>query len=76
MSEQVNELQAMAADAGRGRIPITVYGTLARPEVIGHYRDIGIDRCIFWLPSAGTDETKSHLDRYAALMEEVAKAGA
>jgi probable F420-dependent oxidoreductase len=76
LSEQVTELQALAADAGRGRIPVTVYGTLPRPEVIQHYHDIGIDRCIFWLPSVPRDEALPQLDRYAALMEEVAKAGA
>ena len=76
LSEQVVELQEMAAQAGRARIPITVYGTLPRPEVIQHYHDIGIDRCIFWLPSADAAETTTHLDRYASLMEEVAKAGA
>jgi hypothetical protein len=76
LGEQIIELQEMAGGAGRGRIPVTVYGVLPRPEVIAHYRDIGVDRCIFWLPSVGADEAKTHLDRYTALMEEVAKAGA
>jgi probable F420-dependent oxidoreductase len=76
LSEQLQELQSLAGEAGRNRIPVTVYGTLPRSEVIGHYRDIGVDRCIFWLPSVGPDEAKGHLDRYAALIEEVAKAGA
>lgn len=76
LGEQINILQSMAADAGRGRIPVTVYGTIPRPEVIEHYREIGVDRCIFWLPSAGADETKTQLDRYGALMEDAAKAGA
>ncbi len=76
LGEQIVDLNNMAAEAGRGRIPVTVYGALPRAEVIVHYRDIGIDRCIFWLPSAEADETNTQLDRYSALIEEVAKAGA
>lgn len=76
LGEQIAKLQEMASQAGRGRIPVTVYGTLPRPEVIAHYQEIGVDRCIFWMPSVEADEAKTLLDRYAALMEEVAKAGA
>ncbi|HEY8766426.1 MAG TPA: LLM class F420-dependent oxidoreductase [Dehalococcoidia bacterium] len=76
IGERMKELQAMAADAGRGPIPVTVYGTMVRDEVVGHYHDIGVDRCIFWLPSAPADEVLPALDRYVSLMESVAKAGA
>ena len=76
IGERMKELQAMAADAGRGPIPVTVYGTMARDEVVGHYDEIGVDRCIFWLPSAPADEVLPALDRYVSLMESVAKAGA
>jgi hypothetical protein len=71
----MKELEAMAAEAGRGPIPVTVYGTMAREEVVGHYQEIGVDRCIFWLPSAPADEVLPALDRYTSLMETVAKAG-
>jgi len=40
-----------------------------------HYREIGVDRGIFWLPSVAEDEALGHLDRYAALIGEVEKAG-
>jgi probable F420-dependent oxidoreductase len=76
IGERMKELQEMASEAGRGTIPVTVYGTMARDEVVGHYRDIGVDRCIFWLPSAPADEVMPALDRYVSLMETVAKAGA
>jgi len=76
ISERMIELQSLASEAGRGPIPVTVYGTLARPEVVEHYRDIGVDRCIFWLGSVSEDEAVPMLDRYAELMESVAKAGA
>jgi hypothetical protein len=76
IGDRMKELQEMASAAGRGTIPVTVYGTMARDEVVGHYRDIGVDRCIFWLPSASADEVMPALDRYVSLMESVAKAGA
>jgi probable F420-dependent oxidoreductase len=76
IGERMKELQSMASEAGRGPIPVTVYGTMARDEVVGHYHEIGVDRCIFWLPSAPADEVMPALDRYVSLMETVAKAGA
>jgi probable F420-dependent oxidoreductase len=76
IGDRMKELEAMAADAGRGPIPVTVYGTMARDEVVGHYQEIGVDRCIFWLPSAPADEVMQALDRYVSLMESVARAGA
>jgi probable F420-dependent oxidoreductase len=76
IGERMIELQKMASDAGRPPIPVTVYGTLARPEVVEHYREIGVDRCIFWLGSVGEAEAIPMLDRYVELMESTAKAGA
>ena len=65
----------MATTAGRGRIPVSVFGALPRAEVIGHYAEIGVDRCVLWLPPVAEAEAISHLDRYTALMGEVARAG-
>ncbi len=76
LSERYAELQQLAAERGRGRIPVTVFGTQPRPEVINHYRETGVDRCIFWLPPLAEGEALGFLDRYAALVEETAKAGA
>jgi len=76
LSEQVRRLNEMAEEAGRGPIPVTVYGTLPREEVIGHYADIGIDRCIFWLSPVPEAEAMPQLDRYAELAGSFAKAGA
>ena len=75
MTERMRQLQEMAAEVGRGPIPVTVYGVVPRPEVMQHYADIGVERGIFWLPSVSEDEALGHLDRYAALIADVAKAG-
>jgi len=76
LSERIRKLNEMAEEAGRGRIPVTVYGTLPRQEVIAHYADIGVDRCIFWLPPASAEEAIPQLDRYAELAGSFARAGA
>jgi probable F420-dependent oxidoreductase len=74
--ERVGRLNEMAEEAGRGRIPVTVYGAVAREEVIAHYADIGIDRCTFWLPPVPESEAIPQLDRYAEMMGSFAKASA
>jgi hypothetical protein len=55
---------------------VTVYGTLPREEVIGHYAEIGIDRCVFGLPPVPEAEAITRLDRYAEMARSFAKAGA
>jgi alkanesulfonate monooxygenase SsuD/methylene tetrahydromethanopterin reductase-like flavin-dependent oxidoreductase (luciferase family) len=76
LSERVRKLNQLAEEAGRGPIPVTVYGTLAREEVIAHYADIGVERCIFWLPPVTEAEAIPQLDRYAEMAGSFAKAGA
>ena len=76
LAERVGRLNEMAEEAGRGRIPVTVYGAVAREEVIAHYADIGIDRCTFWLPPVPESEAIPQLDRYAEMMGSFAKASA
>lgn len=75
LSERVHILQRMAKDAGRDPIPVTVYGTPARPEVINHYAESGIDRCVFSLPPVVEADAMLLLDRYAAIISDFSKAG-
>jgi alkanesulfonate monooxygenase SsuD/methylene tetrahydromethanopterin reductase-like flavin-dependent oxidoreductase (luciferase family) len=75
LSERVRELNEMAEAAGRDRIPVTAFGTPPREEVIAHYADIGIDRCIFWVEPVPESEAIPQLDRYAELIGSFAKAG-
>jgi len=65
MSERVAELNRLAAEAGREPIPISVWGTPSRPEVIQHYAELGVERCVFLLPGASADKVLPLLDSYA-----------
>jgi probable F420-dependent oxidoreductase len=76
LAERMRRLNEMSEEAGRGRVPVTVYGTQPREEVIAHYADIGIERCTFWLPPVSEEEAIPHLDRIAELAGSFAKAGA
>lgn len=76
LSERMKQLQEMAQQAGRGKIPVTVFGVQPRPEVINHYAEIGVERCIFWLPPVVENDALMLLDRYAQTAREFASAGA
>ena len=66
----------LAADAGRGPIPVTVYGVAPQAEVINSYIEAGVEAGIFWLPSVSEEEALPMLDQYSQVMETVATAGA
>jgi probable F420-dependent oxidoreductase len=72
LSEQIAELNAMAAAAGRGPVPVTVYGAPPRAEVIRHYQESGVERCVFWLPTLDARQLLPMLDRQAELIAELA----
>ncbi|MEE8346421.1 MAG: LLM class F420-dependent oxidoreductase [Dehalococcoidia bacterium] len=72
MSDRIAELNRLAKEAGRERIPVTVFGAPARAEVIRHYGEAGVDRCVFWLPPATADVVLPILDRYAELTASLA----
>ena len=72
LAERIAELNRLAAEAGRGRIPVSIYGAPSRPEVIQHYAELGVERCLFWLPPAPREEVLPFLDRYAELAKSFA----
>ena len=65
------EFRKMVTDAGRdpASIPISVWGVAQDADLIKRYRDRGIDRVVFELPSAKADEALPILDRCAKLMQ-------
>jgi probable F420-dependent oxidoreductase len=72
LSERIAELNRLAAEAGRGRIPVSVFGASPRPDVVQHYAELGVERCIFWLPSASREEVLPLLDDYTELARSIA----
>ena len=67
LSDCIAELNRLAAEAGRGPIPVSVFGAASRLEVIQHYAELGVERCVFWLPPAPADKVLPLLDSYAEM---------
>ena len=64
---RIAELQRMAAAAGRGPIPVSIFGATPKPEVIDSYIEAGVERVVFTLPPAPAAEVLPVLQRHAAL---------
>jgi probable F420-dependent oxidoreductase len=68
---RMGELRQLADEAGRGALPVSVYGTPHDPALVARYADGGAERCVFDLPSREVDETLAVLDRLADIRERV-----
>ncbi len=70
--DKIKELNEMAAKAGRGPIPVTIF--FAPPDAgrLDAYRKEGATRFLFVLPSAGADEVLPRLDKLAPFIQEFA----
>jgi probable F420-dependent oxidoreductase len=66
--ERANALQQRAADAGRGRIPMSLFGAETSSEALDGYRRIGLDRAIYGVSSADRDTVLGELDELAKLV--------
>jgi probable F420-dependent oxidoreductase len=67
IARRVTELERRATEAGRGRIPVSVYAVPPDREVIARLADAGVDRVLFDLPTLPAGETCRTLDEFAAV---------
>jgi hypothetical protein len=72
---RLNELAARAAEAGRGRIPVTLAGVMRDPARLERFERAGVHRGLFWLPAAERGEVEARLDEITAGVQEYASAG-
>jgi len=70
----VRDLRARAEKAGRrpDEISISLLGVPEEEAMLHQYRQLGVERAIFFVPSAGKDKVFPLLDHYAALIPKVA----
>ncbi|BFU45362.1 LLM class F420-dependent oxidoreductase [Krasilnikovia sp. MM14-A1004] len=71
-ADDVAELRHRASLAGRTSVPVTVFGAPADEEILDAYRQAGVSRCVFPLPSASAEEILPIMDWYADVAEELA----
>jgi probable F420-dependent oxidoreductase len=67
LAARISELRRKAADAGRGRPTVTVFGAVPDRAALESYAAAGADRVLYALPDAGEDEVLRALDDLAAL---------
>ncbi len=63
----LSELQRLADENGRGRIPVSIFGANPDSGALEDLAKAGVDRCVFALPPAPAGEVLPLLDRYADL---------
>jgi probable F420-dependent oxidoreductase len=68
-AQRADALQQRAADAGRGRIPMSLFGAETSPEALEGYRRIGLERAIYGVSSADRDTVLRELDELAKLVD-------
>jgi probable F420-dependent oxidoreductase len=68
---RIPELERRAKEAGRGRIPVTVYAVPGDRAAIERLAQAGVARVLFDLPSLPLQETYRKLDEFAAVVESV-----
>jgi probable F420-dependent oxidoreductase len=69
---RIDELQRRAAEAGRDRIPVTLFGVTRDPARLERYEDAGVHRCLFIMPSEPRAEAEANLDTYAEAVRALA----
>ena len=67
--QRVDALQQRAADAGRGRIPMSLFGAETSSEALDGYRRVGLERAIYGVSSADRDTVLGELDDLAELVD-------
>lgn len=66
---RVSALQKRAAEAGRARIPVTLFGIPHDRELVAQLADTGVDRCLFPVRDDTTNDLMRTLDELAALVD-------
>jgi probable F420-dependent oxidoreductase len=68
LNERIAAFWQRCEDAGRGPLPVTVYGSAVDARLIDAYAAAGVSRCIFRIPAAPADVALPALDRAAEVM--------
>jgi probable F420-dependent oxidoreductase len=69
LAERIAELRRRGEEAGRGRIPVTHFGTPIDAAAVEELDAAGVDRVLFMLPSADAAEMERAADEAVAVAE-------
>ena len=65
LGQMIADLQERAKAAGRGPIPVSVFGVPPSQEVIENYASMGVQRCLFGVRPEPAEKVLPALKRYA-----------
>ena len=65
LGERIAELQRRAESAGRGRIPVTVFGAKREQPVLERLQAVGVTRSLFYVRPGAPGEVERQLDELA-----------
>jgi len=68
LDQRIAEFWQRCSDAGRGQLPVSVYGSAVDARLIDTYRAAGVSRCVFRIPAAPADVVLPTLDKAADVM--------
>jgi probable F420-dependent oxidoreductase len=72
LGERIAELERRAEEAGRARIPVSVFGAKPDPHFVERLGAVGVGRCWFYLRPVEPAEVERQLDELTQLRDEVA----
>jgi probable F420-dependent oxidoreductase len=67
LEDRIAAANQKLAEAGRGPVPISIFGALGEDGELAEYERLGVTRVVFRLPPRGRDEVLPALDRFAAI---------
>jgi len=67
LAVRMAELQRLAEAAGRDPIPVSVFGCRPEASVVEAYAALGVDRCVFWVPSESAERVLPLVEAYGRL---------
>ena len=70
LGERIQELQRRAEAAGRGPIPVTVFGAKPELRLLERLRAAGVTRSLFYLPPGQSGAVERQLDRLTEVKAE------
>ena len=70
LAERIDELQRRAEAAGRGRIPVSVFGAKAEVRLLERLKAAGVTRSLFYVQAGEADEVERHLEELGKVAAE------
>jgi probable F420-dependent oxidoreductase len=71
LKSRISEFWSRTEAAGRGRLPVTVFGSKIDRRLVDEYQSAGVSRCIFRLPPEAAQEVLPVLDNAAELTRQL-----